>query len=103
MLEKEIVNNRVIVSIDMDFTIQEARELKREMKIWEAEDIINVVLDMSRVKYIDSSAIGVLVTLLKYTKKQNGSLKLYSVGDDVMRILKLVNLVSFFDITDKLE
>ncbi len=103
MLEKEIIGNRVIVSIDMDFTIQEARELKREMKIWEAEDVINIILDMSKVKYIDSSAIGVLVTLLKYTKKRRGSLKLYSVGDDVMRILKLVNLVSFFDIVDKLE
>lgn len=55
---------------------------------------------MATVKYIDSSAIGSLVTVLKYTKRNNGTFKLVSIGNEVKRILKLVNLYDFFEIGD---
>lgn len=102
MVEKQIKGDKAIVSFEKEFTVQEVKELKTIFRQLEDDGIVKLLFDMSTIKYIDSSAIGMLVTMLKYAKKNDGYLKLYSPTDELKRILKLVNLFSFFEITDTL-
>lgn len=103
MLTKEYIDNVAIINFEGEFTIHEVKKVRELMKEIEELEIFNVIFNLSQVKYIDSSAIGLLVTVLKNVKKNNGWLKLYSPTDEIKRTLKLVNLVSFFEITDKLK
>ncbi len=103
MIEREIVNQKAIVSFNTEFTIQEVKEMKNILKEFEEKEIYKLVFDISKVRYIDSSAIGMLVQTLKFTKNNSGYLKLYSPTEEVKRILKLVNLFPFFEVIDNLE
>ncbi len=100
IMNLKITEEKALVSFDAEFSIVELREVKDIIKEIETKKIYKIMFDMRNVKYIDSSAIGVLVSVLKYTRKNQGVFKLYSPGEEVRKILKLVNLDSFFDIVE---
>ncbi len=60
-------------------------------------------MDMSRVEYIDSSGLGVMVSVLKKVKHAEGKLVLISPKSSVKQILSLTNLDKVFNIQDNLE
>ncbi|NLK63233.1 MAG: STAS domain-containing protein [Fusobacteria bacterium] len=103
MFNYEIANDTCIIELKSEFTIHELKDLKVIHSDLEEKNIYNIVLDMSSVRYIDSSGIGFLVKLLKYSKRNSGELKLYSVTEEVKSILRLVNLYSFFSIIEELD
>lgn len=102
MLDYITEGGKVIVNLEAEFTIREVKGIKTMLSKWEKEKQSKITLDMSEVKFIDSSAIGILVMILKYTKRTGGYLKLYSIRPEIERILKMVNLYSYFEIVDKL-
>jgi anti-anti-sigma factor len=96
----KITEEKALVTFDGDFSISELKEAKEIMKEIEEKNIVKIMFDFRNVRYIDSSAIGMLVTVLKYTRKNQGVFKIYSPGEEVKRILRLVNLDSFFEIIE---
>lgn len=100
MINKKIEGDKAVLYFETEFTIHEVKEVREIVKEIENKNINKIIFDLSKVKYIDSSAIGLLVTVLKYAKKNNGYLKLYSPTDEIKRILKLVNLSAFFETVD---
>lgn len=96
----KITEDKALVTFDSEFSIAEMKEIKDIIKEIESKEIIKIMFDFRNVKYIDSSAIGILVSVLKYTRKNQGIFKIYSPGEEVKKILKLVNLDSFFDIVE---
>ena len=64
---------------------------------WDAQELIKnghnrIVLDMSRMTYLDSSAIGVLVSCHGKTRESGGELRLAGITDRVKMILKMTGL-----------
>lgn len=102
MITKEMRKDEALVYFEKEFMVPEVQKVKEIFNELRDTKIVNITFDISKVKYIDSSAIGMLVTILKYSKKNNGNFKLYLPTEEVKRILKLVNLYSFFEITDSL-
>ena len=96
----KITEEKALVTFDSEFSISELKEVKEIIKEIEEKNIVKIMFDFRNVKYIDSSAIGILVTVLKYTRKNQGIFKIYSPGEEVKKILKLVNLDSFFEIVE---
>jgi anti-sigma B factor antagonist len=58
----------------------------------------NVLVDLSKVTYIDSSGIACLVKALAMARNQGADLSLLSVSTEVMRVLKLARLDMVFPI-----
>ena len=58
----------------------------------------DINLDMSDVEYIDSSGVGVLISLLKLQKKKGKDLKIVKVSSKVLNVLKLSSLSDVFHI-----
>ena len=50
------------------------------------------IVDFSKTDYIDSSGLGVLVTLSKKIREQGGQLSLASLSDDLRTLFKLTKL-----------
>ncbi len=59
-----------------------------------------VVVDLSGVTLIDSSGVASLLEALQSAKKKGKKLILSSVGNSVMRVLKLARLETVFTIED---
>ena len=55
------------------------------------------VLHLGDVVFIDSSGLGTLVRLLTSARRASGDLKLCNVPEDVLKVLKMTNLITLFD------
>ena len=58
------------------------------------------IVDFSKTDYIDSSGLGVLVTLSKKIREQGGQLSLASLSDDLRTLFKLTKLDTLFIFSD---
>ena len=74
-----------------------AVEFKRKLMelVEQGED--RLVLNLEEVDFIDSSGLGALVSVLKYTGP-DGVIKLFAVKDGVRSIFELTRLDRVFDI-----
>ena len=57
----------------------------------------NIEIDLSSVDYIDSSGVGVLISLLKLQKKKGKELFIRKVSPKVLNVLKLSSLSDVFE------
>jgi anti-sigma B factor antagonist len=57
----------------------------------------NVVLDLSEVKFMNSSGLGMLISGLTTMKRENGSLKLASVTEKIESLLIITKLITIFE------
>ena len=58
------------------------------------------VVDFSGTEYIDSSGLGVLVTLSKKIREQGGELSLVSLSEDLRTLFELTKLDTLFLFSD---
>jgi anti-sigma B factor antagonist len=64
------------------------------------ENSRKVAIDMSKVKFMDSSGIGAMLSCLRTTHNQKGGLKLFSVTLHIHQLFKLVRLDTLIEIHD---
>jgi len=74
-----------------------AINLKSLLKNLINEGKTEIVLDLSEVDFIDSSGLGVLVTILKRIRPE-GDIRLSGVRERVRSLLELTRLDDFFQI-----
>ena len=67
------------------------------------EEKINVVVDLSDVKFMNSSGLGMLIGGLTTMKKANGSLKLARVTEKIESLLIITKLVTIFEFYDSVD
>ena len=63
----------------------------------------NIVIDLAKVEYIDSSGLGFFIGSLKKIKEFKGTLKLANLNAYMMGIFKLINMHYIIDVFDDLE
>ncbi|MGD0511573.1 MAG: STAS domain-containing protein [Candidatus Micrarchaeaceae archaeon] len=56
-----------------------------------------IVLDLSDVRYMDSSGLGALVGLYVSAKRNGKHLKLINLSDRVLELLRLTKLITVFE------
>jgi len=90
----------VIFDINGEIDLYNAPEIKEKIKEEMNKNKVNIVINLDKVSYIDSSGIGVLISSLSNLKKVGGALKLINVYASVRKVFELTKLTSFFDIYD---
>ena len=55
-------------------------------------------LEMSKLAYIDSTGIGIIITAMKQMKEYAGRFLLISIPPDINGIMKKTNLLPYFEI-----
>jgi anti-sigma B factor antagonist len=75
-----------------------AEELKDNIQEYLDDGVINLVLNFTEVKFIDSSILGLMIGTLKKLKSQGGMLKICHVNPSVMNVLKIVRLNEFIEV-----
>jgi anti-sigma B factor antagonist len=61
------------------------------------------LIDFSNTGYIDSSGLGVLVSLSKKIREQGGELRLANLNEDLRTLFELTKLDTLFNIADTRE
>ena len=67
------------------------------------EGRVNLLVDLSKVGFLDSSGLGALVRALTQSQKEGGQTKLLNAGPQVRKLLQMTKLDSVFEIHSDLE
>ena len=80
-----------------DLDAANAADLKRDMApVIEAN--MKVVLDLSRLRFVDSSGLGAFISFLRKLNAKGGDLKLCRMSKPVRAVFELVRMHRVFDI-----
>ena len=88
--------HRALVTLDGRLDANSAVDLKSSLKQAAERGTIFQVIDMSRVNFIDSSGLSVLVAVYKIVRERGGSIVLIDVGPQVRVALELTRLDQVF-------
>jgi len=64
---------------------------------------LSVIVDISNVRYINSSGIGVLITLLTKVRNKGGELCLINPSESVQKLLIITKLQAIFKVFDTIS
>lgn len=67
-------------------------------KIINATPAVRVVLDLTNVTHIDSSAVGMFISIKNIMLKRGQSLMLVGLNDNVTRILHFLDIANFLEL-----
>lgn len=87
----------VVIAPEGELDVSNVPELQQAFHQIVNDGSKKVVFDLNNVTYMDSSALGVLVSGLKELRKINGTLKIANLSGNVERIFKLTRLIKFFE------
>ncbi|MGL4369461.1 MAG: STAS domain-containing protein [Spirochaetota bacterium] len=89
-----------ILDISGEIDLYNAPEIKDIINQLIEDQKYNVIINLEKVSYIDSSGIGALISSLSNLKKYQGGLKIINVYASVRKVFELTKLTSFFEIFD---
>ncbi|MEK6610790.1 MAG: STAS domain-containing protein [Gemmatimonadota bacterium] len=94
------VKGVVIVEVDGQLIVGNRHEMKAKvLEALEAGDR-KFLIDFSKTGYIDSSGLGVLVSLSKKIRDEGGDLRLAGLNEDLKTLFELTKLDTLFAIAD---
>ncbi len=80
-----------------------AQSLKEEVAQFLSKPNTKLILDMNGIEYVDSSGFGALLSILRNAKNNDGGFKISNISDDVLELVKLLQLHNVFDIYKSTE
>ena len=100
-ISERAVGSVTIVNVDGRITIQDgADEFHAFLRHVLHQRKFNVVLDLERVPYIDSTALGAIVRAYTTATRLGGTVKLLHVTGRVQELLVITRLAAVFDSFD---
>ena len=101
-LEQRMAGDVAIISVDGDITLNKGGDvlLKDKVQSLIQQGTKNIVIDLSRVAYVDSAGLGQLVQAYATTKNKGGALKLVNVTKKLKDLLVVTKLLTVFDTFD---
>ena len=78
-------------------------KFQSEVKELVAEGHVDVLLNMSKVSWVNSTGLGILVSAFHTLKKNSGRLKICEVNERIDNILNVAQLKLVFETFDQCE
>ncbi len=92
-----------VVEVEGQLIVGNRQELKQSVLDQLENGDRKFVIDFSHTGYIDSSGLGVLVSLSKKIREHGGELRLSQLNEDLRTLFELTKLDTLFKITDTKE
>ncbi|NJN27606.1 MAG: STAS domain-containing protein [Cyclobacteriaceae bacterium] len=100
----EIVNNVLVLKLSGDLIGENhGSELISIINDAINEEIVFCAIDINEVRYINSSGIGVLITILTKFRNKGGEVVLIKPSESVEKLLLITKLNSIFFIVPDIE
>jgi anti-sigma B factor antagonist len=90
----------VVVTVDGQLIVGNRHELKQKVTDALESGERKFLIDFTKTGYIDSSGLGVLVSLSRRIREAEGDLRLSGLNDDLRTLFELTKLDTLFNIAD---
>jgi anti-anti-sigma factor len=97
-------NNGAVVNSKVEkLDASNASELKSELVLLNKNGINNIVIDLSKTRYCDSSGLSAVLTANRLCKDTNGHFVLCGLQDSVRKLIEIAQLDKVLTITENQE
>ena len=93
-------NDITVIDVKGQLIVGNRQELKQKVLDELETGSRRFLVDFAGTGYIDSSGLGVLVSLSKKIREQGGELRLASLNEDLRTLFELTKLDTLFKISD---
>jgi len=97
-IESKEVDGVGVIVLEGEVDVYTAPKLKSRLIDLVDEGKYNIIIDLQKVEFMDSSGLGVLVGGLKRVKSHQGSISLVCTQENILKIFRITGLVKVFPI-----
>lgn len=91
-------NGAVLVTLDGRLDTAQAAECEKDFQPLFQQADQPIVIDCTRLEYISSSGLRLLLTLRKAVEEKGGHLTIEHINDDIRKVFTLTGFFKLFDI-----
>jgi len=102
-IQVEQMGNSSVISVRGEVDLYSSPGLRQEIKKQIKKKPEVLIIELSRVEYMDSSGVATLVEGLKNIGKKGGKLRLAGLTDPVQQVFRFAHLDKVFEIFPDLD
>ncbi|GAB4270841.1 MAG: hypothetical protein Kow0029_07970 [Candidatus Rifleibacteriota bacterium] len=91
------------IEVEGEITFENSDQLRDEIDLLISENKVKLVVDLSKLKYMSSAGMGVLVHGLKNARAKNGDLRLVNLGPKMRRVFLITQFTHQFMVYNSIE
>ena len=91
-------DSQIIFELEGSLDIYTSLDLKAALEEHVKGENLDVIIDMDKLTYIDSSGIGILIKALNYVQGLKGKLSVANLKPAIEKVFKVSGLTSYFEI-----
>jgi anti-sigma B factor antagonist len=92
-----------VVRVEGELDLHTSPQLRDHVLTLTDQPNVSIALDLSRVDFMDSSSLGILVTCLKRVRERDGRLVLAGVTGSPLKVFALTGLDRVFDLVPSVD
>ena len=92
-----------VLAVSGEIDIATAPSLRERLHALLADDKRQIVVDLDDVGFLDSTALGVLVGVLKRARAEDGEVRIVCTQPRVRKVFEITRLDSAFDLFDSVD
>lgn len=103
-LEDQRTDDYIIIAIDGNIVLEDTAKLKEHVELFIEDTTLNgIIIDCGKVKFIDSSGLGLIVSIYKTLNQMQKKFALAALSERTMEIFTLTKLDKILTITESPE
>lgn len=102
-ITEETKNGITICNIEGEININTSPQLRKAFEVFVHNNVAKIIIDFSKVSYIDSSGLATFIELLQRLKKIGGTFRICNMNQKVKSIFEVTKLHKLFEIFDTRE
>lgn len=96
-------NDIIILKIKGNIQHTDTPNFEKELEKLLEENVIKIIIDLSNIKHVSSSALGTLIAMERKVKRKNGDIRLVITEQEVLRIMQITLLNRVFHIYNNIQ
>ena len=97
-------NNVLIIALNGSLNNkQQAENLLEEIDFYFNEGVNAIILDLAEMEYMNSSGLGIFISILTQTRNRNGEVVVINIPKKINQLLVITKLNNVFNIAHNIE
>lgn len=102
-VETRRLGSAAVVDVSGDVDMHSSPRLRQALRSFTGEGVERIIVNLEGVEFMDSSGIATLVQALREVRAAKGTLRLAAARENVLRVLRLSNLIGLFEVFDSVD
>lgn len=93
-----VIGNIPVLRLSGELDLNSVPEVRRSIRALIDEGLVNFIINLSDLDFIDSSGLGVLVGGLARVREKQGEIKIACSNRRILRVFEMTRLTQLFEI-----